>query len=280
MDKAFQYYSKAETFNLYFRREPNVEARRLYQAAIDERGDFAQAYSQLAYAQLQAWLYNWDFDSSEGLPEEAWSNANRAVQLAPNDYYANWVLADICLYRKDFRQAATLYHTVFSLAEQQAVPEEQRAIRVDHADFLLLTGDSRSAVQQAQGVISERGVVPEKWFYWVLGWAHYVDGNYQQSLDALSKLGNPRNAIRKNVITNLVALTDQGESRMAEAKGEAERFIEEEQDQGVTYADLDALLFKENKLPFNDDEKLSEWKDRLKRGFEDVSFAPRGPARR
>jgi hypothetical protein len=109
--------------------------------------------------------------------------------------------------------------------------------------------------------------VAEKWFFWVLGWAYYVNGQYDESLDVLGKLGNPRNAIRKNIIANLVAL-----NRPADATYHAHKFLAEENEQGITYAASGkpvwaAMEVKENKLPFQDKKQLQIWKNHLEVAF-------------
>ncbi len=170
------------------------------------------------------------------------------------------------LYRtKDYEAVGSLYQEVFSLARDQAVPEEHRAILVDHADYLLLSGNPGQAVEQAARVISN-AAVPEKWFFWVLAWAFYVNKQYDRSINALHSLGRPRNAIRKNVIANLVAL-----DRMADAQQQAKLFLEEERNQGIVYDNLDSFIRKEGKLPlFNGEKDL--WIQRLTNAFREVDF--------
>lgn len=263
MDKVSQLLSKAETYYVYFTRDANAEARRLLRRAIEIDPKCALAHAELAYAQMTAWLYNWDEKITD--LDEALKLAKAAVRLDDN-YYNLWVLADVQLYRREFDAADKTYGMVREKAASQAIPEEQRAVHVDWADMLLMTGRTKQAIELARQAIAE-SPVPERWFYWVLGWALYVDGQYKEALSAMRKLGNPRNAMRKNVIACLMAL-----GRTEEAKRQARKFLREENKLGTTYAltgqsvwrGLEAL---EDRVPFQDDKQQALWKGRLEKAF-------------
>lgn len=264
MDKPSQYIAKAETLYLYFRRDANVESQRLYREAIKLDPQRAQPYAELAYSQMTAWLYNWDKDMKN--LDDAMANAQQAVKIDSNDYYNHWIVADVHLYRREFDDASRIYNDVRAKAATQAIDEEIRAVHVDWADMLLLTGDPGAAITEAETAISQ-SAVPERWFYWVLGWAYYVNGDFQKSLDAMSRLGNPRNAMRKNLVANFVAL-----NQVSTAQYHAHTFLEEERLQGITYASPGQLVWPgleqiENRLPFKDTKQLDLWKDRLKQAF-------------
>ena len=264
MDKATQLIIKGDVFYHYFRRDANAEAQRLYQEAIKTDPSLSQPYAELAYAQLNAWLYNWDPSMND--LDQALFNAKEAVERDDSDYYNHWILADVRLYRKEFGLASDGYQVALDFAQAQAVPEELRNMHVDWADMLLLTGDAKKAIGLATTAIQE-SPVPERWFYWVLGWAYYADEQYDLSLEALSKLGNPRNAIRKNVIANLVAL-----NRMQQADAHAKMFLKEEADQGITFANPGEPVWPgmekiEDRIPFQDAKQLAMWKGHLESVF-------------
>jgi hypothetical protein len=110
--------------------------------------------------------------------------------------------------------------------------------------------------------------VPERWFHWVHAWALYEEGRYQESIDALAPIGTPRNAMRKNLIANCVAL-----NQLAEAQKHADLFVKEEARQGTTYAPKGQLVFPglekiEDRLPFHDPKRLQRWKDHLAPAFQ------------
>ena len=270
MDKASQYLSKAEILYLYFRRDAAMEGQRLYREAIKlapPPAQLAQLHAELAYSQLTAWLYNWDPNMQD--LDEALSNVDEAVRLDPDDYYNHWIAADVHLYLRDFDTASKLYDDVRAMAATQAIEEEIIAIQVDRADMLLLTGDAAGAISEVEKAISN-SAVPEKWFYWVLGWAYYVDGQYQKSFDVMEQFFNPRNAMRKNVIANLVAL-----NKLSQAEHNAHHFLEEEKEQGITYAAPGQPVWPglekvEDRLPFKDVAQLDAWKDRLRQAFQNI----------
>lgn len=283
MDRAFDYYVKAETYYLYFDRASNGEARRLYaQAVAEERQkserNVARPFSDLAYTMLHAWLFNWDPDVSLEVANDL---ATEALDIADNDYYSRWIWSAIQLYRRNYDAAHNGYRDAMELAASQAIPEEQRALQVDWADYLLLTGEPAQAVQVVETAI-EQSPVPEKWFHWVHAWALYEDGQYQAAIDALHRLRSPRNAMRKNLIAAYVALGDEAANDGREtdaanyygiARSHAERFLREEADQATTYVPRGQLVWSglsgiEDRIPFKDPKRLERWKGHLGRAFE------------
>lgn len=282
MAQALDYYLKAETYYLYFDRAANAEARRLYRQAVEEerkkeKPEFARPFSDLAYSILHAWLFNWDPSASL---DEAHDLAAEAIEIADNDYYTRWMMAAILLYQRQFDESERGYNEAMRLAVEQAIPEEQRALRADWADYLLLAAQPGAAVQQVQQAIEE-SPVPEKWLFWVQAWALYETDQFQASVDALRRLRNPRNAMRKNLVADYVALGDlasqQSSAEAANyyelARFHAKKFLNEELNQGITYAPPGQLVWPglsqiEDKLPFRDPTRLERWKGYLERAFE------------
>lgn len=282
MAKSLEYYLKGDTYYHYFDRNANAEARRLYRLAVDEerageRPDFARPFSDLAYSILHAWLFNWDVEASL---EEAHRLAVQAVEIAADDYYPRWMLAAVLLYLRRYEESDTAYREAMSLAADQAILEEQRALRVDWADYLLLTGEPEAALREVEEAIRQ-SPVPERWFHWVHAWALYETCQFQASIGALRRLRSPRNAIRKNLIANFVALGDQAREQSAAdaenyfelARFHARRFLAEELGQGVAYAPRGQLVWPglsqvEDRLPFRDPARRNRWKGHLERAFE------------
>jgi hypothetical protein len=266
MTAALNYLIKAEIFSAYFNKSANAEAQRLYLEAIKADPNFARPCADLAYAILQAYLYNWyDGDPGDAIAEmNKW--AQEAMNKDPNDPYNLWVFADVRLYGKDFANAANHYATLGAPQFNKPMPAEEWAFMVDYADLLLLTGDPKQAVTIVNNVL-QKGPPPERWFYWVLAWAHYIDGDYPNSLKALTHFRVPRNAIRKNKIASLV-----GYKQIVDAKAEAQIFLEEEKAQGITYAVtgqpvLPGLMLIEDRVPLQDPKQLQQWKDHLSQAF-------------
>jgi tetratricopeptide (TPR) repeat protein len=264
MDKAFDYFVRGWSFYLYFRRDANAEARRMYEEAIKLQPDVPRYHADLAYSLLHAWVFNWD---DKVTMAQAASAADRAMALDAKDYYSNWVRGAVYLYEKDHANAETCYDTALRLAAVQAIPEDTRGLRVDWAEMLTLTGRAGRAVTEIKDVLNNSRV-PERWFHWVHAWALYEEGRYQESIDALAPIGTPRNAMRKNLIANCVAL-----NQLAEAQKHADLFVKEEARQGTTYAPKGQLVFPglekiEDRLPFHDPKRLQRWKDHLAPAFQ------------
>jgi len=266
MKSALSSLLKAEAYSAYFSKRANAEAQRLYQEAIDADNTFARPCAELAYAILQAYLYNW----YEGEPADAIQKMNfwadKALEKDPDDPNNIWIKTDVSLYSKDFDAACSGYASLGGAQLNKPMPAESWAYPVDYADFKVLTGDAKLAISIVNQAVTACPV-PEKWFYWVLAWAYYVDGQFQASLEALSHFPNPRNTIRKNVVANLVAL-----GRLGEAQVQASTFLVEEKAQGITYATRSHPVFPglsliEDRIPFQHPAMLQRWKDDLEQAF-------------
>ena len=271
MTETLNYLIKAEIFSAYFNKKANAEAQRLYQEAInaDASKTFSRPCADLAYAILQAYLYNWHVGDPKNAIAEMNNWAQEAVRREPNDPYNDWIQADVFLYSKDFGKAATNYTKLGVPKNTLPLPAEEWAFSVDYADLLLLSGDAKQAIAIVDDVL-QHCPKPEKWFYWVQSWAYYADGGYQKSLDALKHFHIPRNAIRKNKIASLVGL-----NRIPDAQNEARTFLDEEKEQGITYAVagqqvLPGLLPIEDRIPFQDQALKQRWNDHIKQAFTGV----------
>jgi tetratricopeptide (TPR) repeat protein len=263
--QAFDYFLRGWTFYLYFRRDANLEARRMYREAIRVDPQFARAHAELCYAQLHAWLFNWD---PAVTLDEAKSHIDTALRLDPNDYSIHTIAGACHLYRREFDESAAAYDHALELGRTQAIPDDMGALRVDRAEMLMLSGRTAEAIAEIESVLDQKGHIPEKWYHWVLGWAYYDAGRYEDSLKALSHIGKPRNAIRKNLIANHVAL-----GNLAKAQEQAVAFLQEEESQGIAYAAGDnhvlaGLLQVEDRLPFRNPDRLKRWKGHLATAFE------------
>jgi predicted Zn-dependent protease len=264
MTKALDYLLKGETCLHYFRKDANAEGQRLYKEAINADANFARPYAYQAFAVLQAYLYNW-YAGTDAIKDMTYY-ADQALVVDPNDYQNHWIRAAVYLYSRDFTNAKKKYADVALMAAKDAIPEELRAFKVDNADMLLLTGNPKQAIADVNDALKTG--IPERWFYWVLGWAYYVDGQYNESLTAFSNFRFARNAIRKNVIANLVAL-----NKVADAKKEAALFLLEEKADGCTYAVagqpvLPGLLAIEDRVPFESQAQRDIWKGHLQQAFD------------
>lgn len=264
MTKAFDYFLRGWTFYLYFRRDANLEARRMYEEAIRADPKFVRAHAELAFSMLHAWLFNWDASVTM---DRAKAHVDAALRIDPEDYYSQWISASCDLYRRDFDRSSASYDRALVLAQAQAIPDDIAALRVDRAEMLMLTGRTGEAIGEIESVLGLPGHIPEKWYFWVQAWAYYDAGRYRDSLRALGHISQPRNAMRKNLIASHVGLGD-----LERARTEAARFLGEEKSHGIVYAQaggdvLPGLLAIEDRLPFKNPGRLKHWKDHLSEAF-------------
>jgi adenylate cyclase len=136
--------------------EANVQARQLFERAIELDPQYAGAYAALSWAYLQEWLLQWNQEPQ--LPAQAFVLAQRAVVLNDSLPMAHTMLGLAYLLQKQHEQAITegqkaitlgpnyaegyaLLGTIFNFAGRpaEAIAMVQQAIRLNpHDPFLSL----------------------------------------------------------------------------------------------------------------------------------------------
>jgi tetratricopeptide (TPR) repeat protein len=271
-DKYLDHFVHGWGLYMRFNKAANAEARQEYANSFKANAKFCRAYDDLAYSILHAWVFNWDgsvtLDDAVKVLKDA---ENASPGCDKTDYYHLWVKGAVSLYQGKFDEARQLYDKSWQLASGgDAIPSDLDALKVDMADMLLLTGkttqeawnNTKKAVGDVLAVLGKKAV-HEKWFYWVLCWTYYADGQYQKAIDTLkASIGHPRNAMRLPVIASLVAL-----GRTDEATKEAERYLAEESNQSIVYSCLKDFLDIQRRIPFEDPQRSEKWLDELREAF-------------
>jgi predicted Zn-dependent protease len=264
-DKYLDYFVHGWSLYMRFNKAANAEAREEYKNSIAENPNFCRAYADLAYSILHAWLFNWDKTVSLQDAKDVLAKAPKACE---DDYYFLWVKGALHLYSRDFVNATALYQRSWNMAQSVAIPSDLDALKVDRAEMLLLTGNAKQAIADIEAVLGNKKKVHEKWFYWVLSWAYYADGQWQKAIDAIDKnIRHRRNAIRLTVAASLAAL---GKNAAAEAQS----FIDDEGKQSITYTGLKEFLDLEDRVPFSNSKQAALWREHLAKAFDTVLPKP------
>ena len=265
-DKYLDYFVHGWSLYMRFNRAANAEAREEYKNAIAENPAFCRGYADLAYSILHAWIFNWDKTVTLQAAKDVLAKAPVSCK---DDYYFRWVSGALSLYSRDFADADTLYKQSWNMAQQDAIPSDLDALTVDRAEMMLLTGNAKQAIADITAVLN-KPKVHEKWFYWVLSWAYYADGQWQNAIDAVrSNIKSPRNAIRLTVAASLAAL-----GKDAEAAAEAKCFVDDEAKQAIAYASLNEFLDLEDRVPFSNPSQAALWRQHLAKAFDTVLPKP------
>jgi TolB-like protein len=188
----------------------SLAAQPLFSRAIEIDPDFADAHAWLAISLVFGWLYSGDPIERYGAGVAA---ARRAVSLDPNNAGAHAILGLLLVYGGRLEEAS----------DQLAA-----ALRIDpnHADGWLF----RACLKVNQGR-PEEGIEnvrtafllnpqPQGLYHWILGYAQYAAGRYQEAVDTLVHPVTRRTLSQRILAAALAQL-----GRHDEAKAEAREFL-------------------------------------------------------
>jgi TolB-like protein len=186
-------------------------ARSLLQRAIVLDPDFAEAYAWLALSHHFGWMY-WGEPPEEHRPL-ARSMAQRAVSLDSDNADAHIILGYLRAYEGD-------------LAEGVAECEMGLHINPSNDGGWITLANLRVLEERAvEGIECANNAFrlnpyPEGTYYWLLGFAQYAAGHYQDTVDTLSHPSASGPGVRRILAAALVQL-----GRMSEAQDEAQKFM-------------------------------------------------------
>jgi adenylate cyclase len=162
--------------------EANLEARRLYEKAIELDPDYARAYASLA------WTYMVEHDERWGDPEDqplerALEFARRGVLVNPASHSNHLALGQVCLSKSLHEEALEALETAIALNPNDADGY------VFLAEALSYAGRPDEAIDLIGKAQSLHPAVP-RWYAWQLGTAFYLARRYEEAVAALRK-GRP-----------------------------------------------------------------------------------------
>jgi len=161
-------------------KEDNLEARRLFQKAIDLDPSYAGAYGQLAWTHLVDVYMDYS-ESPELSLKTARRLAEQAVAVDSSDPKSHWALA-------------TVNH--FEQKDDRAIAEYQEAIEFnpndadilsEYGNILAMAGRPEDGLQHIKKAMRLNPYHPE-WYSWNLGTAYFASGQYEDVIAVLSPL--------------------------------------------------------------------------------------------
>jgi adenylate cyclase len=182
--EAYDFYLRG--LESYFRalherkKEANVQARQMYEKAIELDPQYAGAYAGLGGTYWLDWFYQWNTDRAQSL-ERAFELGQRAVALDDSLSFPHEVLGQAYLWKKQYEQAIT---------------EAERAIALDPnnadgyvtlADILVNAGRPEEGVELTEKALRLNPRYPPRYLV-ELGWAYYRAGRYEEAIATLKKV--------------------------------------------------------------------------------------------
>jgi class 3 adenylate cyclase/TolB-like protein len=173
---------------LRFRKEANLHARRLFERAAEFDPDYGRVYAGMSRTFNLAWRYKWA-DDPEVCLDRAVDLAEAAVERDQLDARGYAELGFAQLYKKEHDASLAAYEQAIELNPNDA------DILTEMGDALTYSGDPNRAVELIKRAMRLNPYCPG-WYYWYLAEAYFHLGDYEATIETLSKMRDQSEAHR------------------------------------------------------------------------------------
>lgn len=156
----------------------NAEVRDWNERAIAADPEASWGWSGLAWHYRLAAQYGWNGLARAEALRRATENAERALALDPEDYYANFVAAGIHETAGDMERATTFYDRAIALN-----PSASNALVLSTSP-LLYAGQVDEAIDRIERAMEIDPLHPP-WYHWQMAWALWRKGECESAHDRL-----------------------------------------------------------------------------------------------
>ncbi len=162
-----------------YTKEANVQARQLYERAIDLDPEFALAYGLLGLTHFHEWSLGWSQDPQS--LEQAFELAQRAIALDDSLPEAHAILGEIYLWKKQHEQAIAELEKAIALNPNDA----DGIVRL--GNILNWAGRPEEAIGLVKKAMRLNPMYPV-WYLWNLGHAYFLTGRYEEAIETLKRV--------------------------------------------------------------------------------------------
>lgn len=166
-----------------YSREQNIQARRMYQAALENESDYSRAIAALSRTHNLEWRYSWT-DKPEFALEKAHELAQESVLIDPGDARGYGELGFVNLYRKDHEASLSAFQTALSLNPNDS------DIMANMGDALAHCGRSEEAIELLKKSLLLNPFYPDQ-YLWYLGGAYFNLKRYDEAIRTLNRMNSP-----------------------------------------------------------------------------------------
>jgi adenylate cyclase len=164
-------------------REQNIQARKMYEAALRNESDYSRAMAGLSRTHNLDWRYSWT-DRPEYALEKAHELAQESVIIDPSDARGYGELGFVNLYRKDHDASLAAFE------KAQHLNPNDTDIMSNMADALAHCGRSEEAITLLSRALLLNPFYPDQ-YLWYLGGAYFNLKQYEEAIKTLKRMNSP-----------------------------------------------------------------------------------------
>ncbi|TET85022.1 MAG: tetratricopeptide repeat protein, partial [Desulfobacteraceae bacterium] len=177
--EAYDSFLQGLEYKNRFTKEANIQARQMYERAIDLDPEFAAAYALLGLTHFHEWSLGWSQDPQS--LEQAFELAQRAIALDDSLPKAHAILGEVYLWKKRHEQAIAELEKTIALNPNDA----DGIARL--GNILNWTGRPGKAIGLVKKAMRLNPMYPT-WYLWNLGHAYFLTGRYEEAIETLHRV--------------------------------------------------------------------------------------------
>jgi adenylate cyclase len=177
--EAYDTFLQGLEYKNHYTKEANLQARQMFERAIDLDPEFALAYALLGLTHYQEWSLGWSQDPQS--LEQAFELAQRAIALDDSLPLSHYVLGEVYLWRKQHEQAIAELEKAIALS-----PSDADGI-AGLGDILNWAGMPEEAIGLVTKAMRLNPMYPT-WYLWNLGHAYFLTGRYEEAIETLKRV--------------------------------------------------------------------------------------------
>jgi TolB-like protein/class 3 adenylate cyclase/Flp pilus assembly protein TadD len=174
--EAYDFYLQGAEYQNRYTKEANVQARQMFERAIDLDPEFAAAYARLGFTHFYEWTFDWSQDPQS--LEHAFELAQRTLDMDDSLPLGHRLLGKVYLWKKQHEKAITEIEKAIALSPNYA----DQLVGLGY--ILNFTGRPEEAIGLVKKAMRLNPIYPAD-YLWELGHAYFLTGRYEEAIETL-----------------------------------------------------------------------------------------------
>jgi len=179
--EAYDFSLRGWDYFYRFTNKANIQAREMFERAIDLDPKYASAYSGLGFTHWMEWSFGWSLDSRS--LDQASKLAQKAISLNNIESKAHSLLGKVYLWKKRYDQAIIEAEKTIALN-----PNNANGLASLGGNYVF-SGRPREAIEFIKKAI-RLNPIPPVWYFHTLGHAYFLTEHYEKAVATLKRVLN------------------------------------------------------------------------------------------
>ncbi|MFC1863645.1 tetratricopeptide repeat protein, partial [Thermodesulfobacteriota bacterium] len=177
--EAYDYVLRGLEYFSQITKEANVQARKMFEKAIDLDTKYALAYSLTGGTYMLEWSFGWSQDPRS--VEHAFELTQRALNLDDSLHIAHQIMGDVYLWKKQHEMAISSYRKAITLNPNDA--DGYYGL----GSVLNWAGQSEEAGRLIKKAMRLNPKYPV-WYLWALAHSHYLNRKHNEAIEVFTEI--------------------------------------------------------------------------------------------